>query len=217
MWQPGGPPITFEHVSDLLAPFADYPLDRIRITTDLGRAGRRDIDLFCAQKVACEIVDGVVIDHAGSLTVVPVELRLTQALDRDAERDDHGFVLSRHTAVVTARDSIRVPMVAFFRRRGPAPPGGPTDIVPDFVADVVCPTNTPTELFDNRWDYFAAGVSLFWYVHPKQRTVEVYTAVDQLTTLTEADTLDGGAVLPGFTLPVADLFSAARFGDAPPG
>jgi Uma2 family endonuclease len=58
-------------------------------------------------------------------------------------------------------------------------------------------------------------VKLVWYVHPKTRTVEVYAAVDRLVTLTEADALSGGDVLPGFALPVADLFSADRFGAGP--
>jgi Uma2 family endonuclease len=57
-----------------------------------------------------------------------------------------------------------------------------------------------------RQDYFAAGVELVWEVNPRSRTVAVYTAPAQFTTLTVADTLDGGTVLPGFTLPVRELF-----------
>lgn len=56
-------------------------------------------------------------------------------------------------------------------------------------------------------EYFAAGVLLVWYVDPKARTVQVYTAVDQSVTLREGDTLDGGAVLPGFRLMLSQLFA----------
>jgi hypothetical protein len=35
----------------------------------------------------------------------------------------------------------------------------------------------------------------------------VYTAEDAFTDLTDADTLDGGAVLPGVVVPLADLFA----------
>ena len=49
------------------------------------------------------------------------------------------------------------------------------------------------------------------YVHfsitPRQRTVTVYTAPDQSVGLREDQTLDGGAVLPGFTLPLRELFA----------
>ena len=56
-------------------------------------------------------------------------------------------------------------------------------------------------------EYFRAGVRLVWVADPGARTVDVYTAPDQVTRLTEADTLDGGGVLPGFTLPLRDWFA----------
>jgi Uma2 family endonuclease len=56
-------------------------------------------------------------------------------------------------------------------------------------------------------DYFAAGARLVWLVDPAARTVAVYTAPDQSTSLREDQTLDGGPVLPGFTLPLRDLFA----------
>jgi Uma2 family endonuclease len=48
-----------------------------------------------------------------------------------------------------------------------------------------------------------------WIVYPAARSIEIF---DQPTdqparTLGELDTLDGGAVLPDFTLRVAELFS----------
>ena len=47
------------------------------------------------------------------------------------------------------------------------------------------------------------------------RTATVYTAPDVFTTLTAADTLDGGAVLPGFALPLADLFNEPQLNPRP--
>jgi len=58
-----------------------------------------------------------------------------------------------------------------------------------------------------RQDYFAAGVYLVWQVDPRTRTIEVFTAPDQSTVLHEAQALDGGTVLPGFTLPLQALFA----------
>jgi hypothetical protein len=62
------------------------------------------------------------------------------------------------------------------------------------------------EMARKRRDYFGAGTRLVWQVNPRTRTVDVFTAPDEYTTLTEADTLDGTDVLPGFTLPVRSLF-----------
>ena len=58
-----------------------------------------------------------------------------------------------------------------------------------------------------RDEYFRAGVRLVWMVDRFARTITTYTAVDQLRVLTEGDVLDGGAVLPGFAVPVRDVFA----------
>ena len=66
--------------------------------------------------------------------------------------------------------------------------------------------NTPGEMARKRQEYFAAGVDVVWQVDPNTRTVEVFTAPDQSTVLHEAQTLTGDPVLPGFTLPLQELF-----------
>ena len=58
-----------------------------------------------------------------------------------------------------------------------------------------------------RREYFAAGVRLVWEVDPRARTVAVYEVPDQPTILEVGQTLEGGQVLPGFALPLADLFT----------
>lgn len=67
-------------------------------------------------------------------------------------------------------------------------------------------SNTAAEMARKRSDYFAVGVRLVWQVDPVARTVSVYAAPEVAAVLTEADTLDGAPVLPGFTLPLRDLF-----------
>jgi hypothetical protein len=60
-----------------------------------------------------------------------------------------------------------------------------------------------------RREYFAGGTRLVWEVDPEERTVRVYTTARRSTLLRESDTLDGGAVLPGFRLPIRRLFARA--------
>jgi hypothetical protein len=45
-----------------------------------------------------------------------------------------------------------------------------------------------------------------WVVYPDLRQVMVFRSVRESLTLAAADTLDGGALIPGFTCPVAELF-----------
>ena len=79
-------------------------------------------------------------------------------------------------------------------------------LAPDLAVEVLSESNTPAEMARKRQEYFTAGVRLVWFVDPDARTEEVYTAPDQSTVVNEEGTLDGGAVLPGFTLPLRDLF-----------
>ena len=51
-----------------------------------------------------------------------------------------------------------------------------------------------------------AGTRLVWYVYRLDRQVHLYDAPDRCVVLGENDTLDGGAVLPGFRLPLKELF-----------
>jgi Uma2 family endonuclease len=56
-------------------------------------------------------------------------------------------------------------------------------------------------------EYFSAGVRQVWLVNPSSRTATVFTSADDSVTLHEQDTLDGGTVLPGFTLSLVELFA----------
>jgi Uma2 family endonuclease len=58
-----------------------------------------------------------------------------------------------------------------------------------------------------RQDYFAAGVELVWEIDPELETATVYTSPTDAAVLGATDILDGGTVLPGFQLSLADLFA----------
>jgi Uma2 family endonuclease len=105
----------------------------------------------------------------------------------------------------------RRPDVALVRydrwpRGRPIPPGDAWVVVPNLASEVVSPTNTQRELLDKLTDYFRAGVQLVWVIYPQHRQIYVYTSVKDVRVLDENDTLDGGEVIPGFTLPLATLF-----------
>jgi Uma2 family endonuclease len=108
-------------------------------------------------------------------------------------------------------DLVRIPDVAFTRwdrlpgRRRPTAPV--PRLAPNLAVEVLSRSNTPGEMAVKRQDYFAAGVELVWEIAPNTRTVAVYKSVTEVTTLTATDALEGGTVLPGFTLSVQDLFA----------
>jgi Uma2 family endonuclease len=62
-----------------------------------------------------------------------------------------------------------------------------------------------------------AGVDLVWFIDPDERKVRVFTSPDDATPLTAKDTLVGGDVLPGFAVPVAELFAGLPAVNQPKG
>ena len=91
-------------------------------------------------------------------------------------------------------------------------------LVPDLAVEVISRSNTAREMNDKLREYFEKGVRLVWFVRPTSRVVDVYTRADQSTRLTASMMLDGGGVLPGFSVPVAELFALPkRPEDAKPG
>ena len=83
-------------------------------------------------------------------------------------------------------------------------------VPPDFVVEVISPSDETYDTDEKLIDYEAAGVRLIWVVHPVHRTVRVIDRdAGTDVNLRVGQTLTGGAVLPGFTLPVADIFPPA--------
>ncbi len=79
---------------------------------------------------------------------------------------------------------------------------------PDLAVEVKSPDDTYRKMRDKAAFYLANAVKLVWLVYPEKRLIEVYRADGEILILDENDTLDGGDVLPGFSMPVSDIFKA---------
>jgi Putative restriction endonuclease len=69
----------------------------------------------------------------------------------------------------------------------------------------------PGEFQEKLWEYLSAGVALIWVLSPRHDTVTVYDqagglAAPSVLARRRGDHLDGGGVLPGFSVPLASLF-----------
>lgn len=80
---------------------------------------------------------------------------------------------------------------------------------PDLAVEVLSPGDRRGKVQAKIAFYLANGVRLVWLVDPRRRTVTVYQPEAPVRILTDADTLDGGAVLPGFVAPVRDILPPA--------
>ncbi|VTU00205.1 Uncharacterized protein OS=Candidatus Entotheonella sp. TSY1 GN=ETSY1_22630 PE=4 SV=1: Uma2 [Gemmataceae bacterium] len=88
----------------------------------------------------------------------------------------------------------------------PIPSTNAWGVLPDLCVEVVSPNDLGDETETKVNEYFDSGVRLVWVVYPRHERFYVYDSPAQVRRFTRADTLDGGAVLPGFQLPLAELF-----------
>ncbi len=110
----------------------------------------------------------------------------------------------------TDPDTVRAPDFAFVRHdRIPTGnfPQGFWPGAPDLAAEVISPSDTYTEVEEKVTVWLNAGTRMVLVINPRIRTVTVYTSLTEVTRLTESDELTGGDVLPGFSCPVAALFT----------
>ncbi|MBA4191530.1 MAG: Uma2 family endonuclease [Planctomycetaceae bacterium] len=205
--------MAFTTLNDLLTRFVDYPPERIRLRPAPGTATKQDVlDIDRTEGKLCELIDGVLVEKAVGFKESLLAAYLIELLGPFVRSRKLGIVLGADGTVELFPGQVRIPDVAFYSWA--KLPGGraPTDPIPelhpDLAIEVLSKSNSRGEMFGKRKDYFFAGVRLVWLVDPRTETVAVYTSPEDVTTLTIADTLTGGDVLPGFTVSVADIFTA---------
>lgn len=101
-----------------------------------------------------------------------------------------------------------LPDISFTRseRTLPVVKRGAVPQMPDLAVEVKSPDDSLQELRDKAAYYLANGTRMVWLALPHKRLVEVYTQ-EGPDILTTDDALDGGELLPGFSLPLRDLFA----------
>lgn len=201
----------FRTLADLMRRLGDVPYDRVRFEPPMGTATIADVERIQAKEGRiCELVEGVLVEKTMGMIESILAVYLAGLVNV--------FVIPRNLGKVCGPDGtmqimiklVRIPDVAFiswdrFPERRMPKEAVPL-VVPNLAVEVLSKGNTPKEMSIKRDEYFKAGVELVWEIDPKKRTVVVYTSPTESVTLDIDDTLDGGSVLPGFTLTLKDLF-----------
>jgi Uma2 family endonuclease len=160
-----------------------------------------------------ELIDGVIVEMApagGEHGEIGADLLIEVGVYVKSKRlgrlttAETGFVLYKDA---NGKDTVLAPDIGFVSMER-APERLPKKYVPfppDFVVEIVSPNDRAEDVQEKLSKYRKAGVRLMWFLYPSSKTINVHTP-DNSTTLGIADTLDGGDMLPGFTLPVRKLF-----------
>jgi Uma2 family endonuclease len=113
---------------------------------------------------------------------------------------ESGFYIERDP------DTVRGPDVMFFSRDRLDPDAeieGYPELPPDLAVEIVSPSDSLQSILEKVEEYLRAGVRLVWVVYERSKSVTVYPSE---VTLDEEDSLEGGDVLPGFSVQVSALF-----------
>jgi Uma2 family endonuclease len=164
-----------------------------------------------------EIVNGELIDmgNSGALHGY-IAIILSSALFAVVMAQKLGALFDSSTAFKMKNGNKRSPDISFFAKERLQEldhlPIGFLDGAPDLAIEILSPTNTIEEIDSKLAEYFENGARLVWVINPNQHHVLVYRSAQEPDRLLKsADFLDGEEVVPGFTLPVADLFQKLSF------
>lgn len=161
----------------------------------------------------CELVKGELrsmspagFDHGS------VSMNLSGPLHQYVRSRRLGIVVAAETGFIIARnpDTVRAPDVAFVKMSRVPASGIPTKYwlgAPDLAVETVSPSTDASDVDEKVREWLAAGTLLVWVLDPRKRTAAVYGAGIAPRTLGASELLEGGDVVPGFQISVAEIFT----------
>jgi Uma2 family endonuclease len=158
-----------------------------------------------------ELVDGRLVERAMGTESAWVGTELSRRLGDHCTSRNLGWVLGSdagYRCFPSRPRLLRKPDVSFVRRGrfpGDRPPRGDSRIAPDLAVEVISPNDLAEAVLEKIGDYLAAGVRLIWVIYPMARSAVANRPGGAATWLTEADSIDGGEVVPDFRCRLGDI------------
>ena len=176
--------IEFDTLADLLSHFGQELAHRVRLRP-MPATAEDVVEIHDREDRLYELIDGVLVEKALGAKESCYAGVLIHLLWNYLDIHPIGIVLSPDGMIRVGGGRIRIPDVSFVswgRLPGGMLPQGPfVEVAPDLAVEVLSPSNTPAEMNDKLRDYFEAGTTLVWYMDPVDRSVRVYTSIDQMT------------------------------------
>jgi Uma2 family endonuclease len=208
------PPTACLTVADLLESLGDIPPERVRLWPTPGTATERDvIEIHDRENRLFELVDGVLVEKAMGYEEGVLAGWLITYINLFLMRENLGLAAGADGMLKLTTGLVRIPDVSFVswdRMPGRKRPRTPLPTLAiDLAVEVLSRGNTKAEMDRKLREYLESGARLVWMIDGKQRTIRVYEGPGRPRVLRDGDVLDGGDVLPGFELPVTQLFDQA--------
>jgi len=204
----------YKNAAEWLHALGDIPPERIVMDPPPGTATEKDVFRYVDgdDKRLVELVDGTLVEKTVGFLEALIALKLGRVLG--------DFVAARKLGIVAGADatmrmkgrSVRLPDLVFVSINdlpgGKVPQESIPTLPPTLAVEVISKGNTKAEMRRKKEEYFESGTKLVWFIYPKMRTIAVFDGPSEepVRVFSETDTLDGGSVVPGFSISVADVF-----------
>ena len=157
-----------------------------------------------------ELDEGIIVDMGSSSpTNTVIAMRMGYFLNAFVIPNDLGYVTGADGGFRLAPKTFRIPDVGFISKQRVSTLPKRFEIAPDLAVEIVSPDE---DVFRKANEYIEAGTQMVWAVYASEKRVYIFRPNQDGTlnvqTYNQDDTLDGGDVLPGFTLRVSDIFPA---------
>ena len=204
-----------ETLADLLEELGGISASRVRMRPAPGRATEKDVvRIVASENRLFELVDGVLVEKAMGAREAVLATHLSYLLKLHPQTAILGIVVGADGMLRLRPRLVRIPDVSFISwdqiPSGEFPSKPIPDLYPDLAVEVLSEGNTTAEIERKLAEYFEAGCRLAWIIDPKTQTADAYTTPTDCRHLRGNQALDGGNVLPGFKLPLKELFASLR-------
>lgn len=204
-------------IADLVHRLGDIPIDRIMLRPAPGLANEKDLIrlLEAPRKRICELIDGVLVEKPMGVKEGLLGSYISGEFWHYIKYvNDAGLAFGADSPFRLRLGLVRIPDVCFVAWDRIPNEEWPDDaigkIIPDLAIEILSKSNTVAEIELKLDHYFEAGVRLIWVIDPASETADVYTSRRRVKHFDATGELDGGKVLPGFKLSLAELFSVAK-------
>ena len=140
-----------------------------------------------------------------------IAIRIGWRLAQHVEANELGATFAADTGFLLARDpdTVLAPDVAFVCQRRVDEAGDVTGYwpgPPDLAVELLSPSDSYSLVEEKALNWLAAGCQMVLVADPRQKNVTVYQSRDSIRVVGYDDALDGGKVVPGWSLAVAEIF-----------
>lgn len=166
-----------------------------------------------------ELIEGQIVEMPPSSqlnTLVAFEFGMFMRVF--ARQHDLGYVVGADSGFELALETVRQPDTAFIAKaRKPTFDRVTFPFPPDIAVEVISESETSRSVLDKTMLYLQAGTAIVVNIYPTDKVIDVCRLSEEkdiiISTLKIDEVFDGGDVLPGFKLPLRDIFPKANNDD----